>query len=651
MSESRQKFSEIVARVSSFIDVLLDTSGKFDFLTEILRFTDQLHGVRASSVFSADQDPTAISLSTHASSTVALHQYIADLLADGSESFHCYFYAPEELPVNSLPVNISGLKQLVVISENITGEHFALLMFSDATENQEVEDLLPALLRNVFKIYYQKFVASDSLYRFLVENQNELIVKVDNQNRFLYVSPSYCRMFGLNPDQLLGKSYEPLIHPDDLEPTRIEVAKLMHQPHTCYIEQRAKTVDGWRWLSWHDKAFFDEKGQIESVIGVGRDITLEKTMTTELHESEQKFQKAFRSSPNLMLLTRLSDGAVFDINDRFAELLNMKREQIIGRTTPDLGLYTQSSRADMMELLLKNGMVQDKEFTVKTADNQILVGLFSAELTELNGEKFLVSSFNDISELKKTQRELETIKVQLEQLVEKRTAQLSEINDELNRFARNVSHDLRAPLRVLEAYSNALASDYNTKLGDDGADLINRMLGAIQQMGNLISDLLTYAQLSSLELNMSAVNPVDSLHKCLALLSADIREKGATIIIPENLPAVMAYKPVLVQVFSNLISNSLKFVKANVKPEIEVSAETKGEWVALYFSDNGIGIPEEMRNRIFEVYERLHGVESYPGTGIGLTIVKKAMLRMGGDVKVLSTGKKGSIFELRFVNP
>ena len=128
----------------------------------------------------------------------------------------------------------------------------------------------------------RRLAESEAKYRLLIENQSDMVVQVDADNRFVFVNPRYCEMFGKTEDELLGQRFLPLVHPDDQESTTRSMESLNVAPHECYLEQRAKTVYGWRWLAWSDRAVVDENGSITSVIGVGQDITERKVAQQQL---------------------------------------------------------------------------------------------------------------------------------------------------------------------------------------------------------------------------------------------------------------------------------------------------------------------------------------------------------------------------------
>ncbi|HEY9737256.1 MAG TPA: CHASE3 domain-containing protein [Trichocoleus sp.] len=244
--------------------------------------------------------------------------------------------------------------------------------------------------------------------------------------------------------------------------------------------------------------------------------------------------------------------------------------------------------------------------------------------------------------------QLQAYAAQLEQRVEERTVQLQEMNQELEAFAYSVSHDLRAPLRAMESFAQALLEDYGNQIDPPGQDYINSIIEASVRMETLISDLLAYSHLARQEINLQPVNLATVVQAALQQLESRIEESQAQITLSSSLPTVYAQQSILVQVVANLLSNAIKFVRPGTTPQVEVYAQeveqASQDWVKLWVSDNGIGIAPEYYERIFRVFERLHGHKVYAGTGIGLAIVRAAVERMGGEVGVESQLDQGSRF-------
>nr|WP_052170703.1 sensor histidine kinase [Massilia sp. JS1662] len=261
-----------------------------------------------------------------------------------------------------------------------------------------------------------------------------------------------------------------------------------------------------------------------------------------------------------------------------------------------------------------------------------------------------VMSMLDVTELKRTQRELGDANLLLEQRIHDRTEQLAEANMELRAFAHTIAHDLRAPLRNVQGYAAALLEDEAATLSATGERFVRRILAVSQHMDRLVTDLLAYSQLSRAELRLQPVELDRVVQLALGDMETQIAAAGARIDTPSQLPAVLGNEAVLVQVFENLIGNAIKFVAPGVAPHVNIDARQHGDAVYIRIADNGIGIPEDKRERVFDVFERLHGEEQYQGTGIGLAIVKKGVERLGGKVGV-EPAPAGTVFRLCLQRP
>lgn len=232
----------------------------------------------------------------------------------------------------------------------------------------------------------------------------------------------------------------------------------------------------------------------------------------------------------------------------------------------------------------------------------------------------------------------------LERQVESRTAELTQVNRELDAFAYTISHDLRAPLRSMHGYADALVEDYGASLPEEGRGFTQRIVAAADRMENLIQDILTYSRLARGEVNLRPVALEQIVHQVLAHSEQMVSEAHAEIEVERPLPSVKAHPPTLVQAVENLISNAIKFVPPGNRPYIRIRAERQANRVRLWFEDNGIGIDPAHQERVFQPFQRLHGVEAYPGTGIGLAIVRRSLERMGGECGVISKPGEGSRF-------
>jgi PAS domain S-box-containing protein len=241
---------------------------------------------------------------------------------------------------------------------------------------------------------------------------------------------------------------------------------------------------------------------------------------------------------------------------------------------------------------------------------------------------------------------------ELEREVTERTSELQEANAELEAFAYSVSHDLRAPLRAMQGFAQALLEDYGGRLDEVGQDYAKRVVSSSQRMEALIQDLLDYCRVGRTKIEPKPVRLSAAVAEVLAELDGELRQREAEVTVEEPLPAVLGHHATLLQAISNLLTNAVKFVAPGTRPRVRVWAERRQEArggldpavIRLWVEDNGIGITPEHQEQIFRLFERLHGGEEYPGTGIGLAIVRRSVERLGGRAGVESAVGAGSRF-------
>ncbi|MTW19690.1 histidine kinase [Allochromatium palmeri] len=236
----------------------------------------------------------------------------------------------------------------------------------------------------------------------------------------------------------------------------------------------------------------------------------------------------------------------------------------------------------------------------------------------------------------------------LEARVAARTAELDAINTELETFTYSVSHDLKAPLRGIEGYSRLLLEDYQSQLDDEGRLFLRNVRQGVDQMGRLIEDLLAYSRMERRELQGVRIELEPVLARLITEHQDQIQASGARLELDPGGLWVRADPDGLALVLRNLLDNALKFHRPGEPPVISIRAEALGERVRLSVRDQGIGFDMRFHDRLFEIFQRLHRTEEFPGTGVGLAMVRKAMQRMGGQVQAESSPGQGATFHLEF---
>jgi len=251
-------------------------------------------------------------------------------------------------------------------------------------------------------------------------------------------------------------------------------------------------------------------------------------------------------------------------------------------------------------------------------------------------------------ELRAAQQKLAEYADGLENTVAERTARLRETVQELEAFSYSIAHDMRAPLRGMQGFAQILLEDNGEQLNPEGKDYLNRIISAANRMDALIREVLNYTRVLRADAPRTPIDLNRLVQEMLASYS-HLQPSKAEILVEGTLPYVMGHEAFLTQCMSNLLGNAVKFVPPGVKPLVKVWAEHNREstppgFVRIWVEDNGIGIPEKDRERVFRMFDRLHPAEEFEGTGIGLTIARKAVERMSGRIGFESEVDHGTRF-------
>lgn len=354
------------------------------------------------------------------------------------------------------------------------------------------------------------------------------------------------------------------------------------------------------------------------------------------------------------------EGRLIQLNPSWERVLGYSTEELSRKSGLDLvhpddlprmrqlieGLQEKDTTASFEgRYVCKDGSFRWLGWTAASVVSDRTFYIFARDITAQKMAEIKIQQLNQ--DLVKRAAELQMANLELEQeMAERKRAEeaLKETNAELEAFAYSVSHDLRAPLRAMQGFAQALREDCAGQLGEEGIDYADRIVSASLRLDALIQDLLLYSRLAHTELELTRIDTARAVEEALAQLEVPIQEGGASVTIETPLIPVIAHHATLVQAIGNLLSNAIKFVSPGTSPQVKVRMEPIGALVRLTVEDNGIGIAPEFQQRIFRVFERLHGIEAYPGTGVGLAIVRKGIERMGGRIGLESVPQQGSRF-------
>jgi PAS domain S-box-containing protein len=396
-------------------------------------------------------------------------------------------------------------------------------------------------------------------------------------------------------------------------------------------------------------ALHDEQGRLRGFARVTHDITERRRAEVALRESEA-LKTAILQSALDCIVTINETGRVVEWNPAAERTFGYEKGVILGESMAEHiipGGYRERHYQGLAHYLATGeGPLLGKRVEVEAmrADGSQFPAELAITSTQVRDKPHYTAHLRDITERKRAADELRELTATLERRVEERTRALEKVNDELKAFSYTVSHDLRAPLRAVEGFAEILLDEFGDKLGENGQRYAQRIVNAAARMDNLIEDLLAFSRLTSRDLHLQRVELAALVEKAAAELSESPDYGSARIEIRPPLPAVHAHPTVLKQVVLNLLSNAVKFVPKDRTPEVHVWSEARDGSVRLWVEDNGIGVAPAHQSEIFDVFHRLHSPDAYPGTGIGLAIVRKGIKRMNGESGLLSEVGRGSRF-------
>lgn len=369
-----------------------------------------------------------------------------------------------------------------------------------------------------------------------------------------------------------------------------------------------------------------------------------KSKEKEIVQKEHTLKAFFNASREGILISN-KEGVIEMANNRALEIFGYKYDELIGKKieilVPD---RVKNIHKDFRKQYIINPhkrMLSNKfNFTgIRKNRDEIPIEL-TLNYYEKDDNIYVMVIIEDLTSLKSAEDQLKQAYAELK----KSTIKIKRSNTELEHFAYVASHDLQEPLRMITSYSKLLKDGYHDKFDQNGREFLNFIIDGTERMKELINGLLDYSRLNTSEQGFEMVNMNNMIEQVLDNLSESIKDTGAEIEVHE-LPSMTGDRIQLIRLFQNLIQNAIKFRRDTQSPKITVETEERSdEWIFSVI-DNGIGIREKHKKRIFMIFQRLHLDDEYMGTGMGLAICKKIVERHGGNIWVESKVGRGSSFK------
>ncbi|HZG63520.1 MAG TPA: PAS domain S-box protein, partial [Rubrobacteraceae bacterium] len=385
----------------------------------------------------------------------------------------------------------------------------------------------------------------------------------------------------------------------------------------------------------------DLSGNLVGASTIARDITERRRTESELRLSEARFRAIIEQSP-LSIQVLSPDGQTLQVNRAWEELWGVTLQDIPGYNLLEdqqlvaKGLMPYIRRGFAGEPTLIPAAAYDPDETIpgltSHEEPKRWVRAFIYPIKDEDGNvREVILMHEDITERKQAEVEIRKLNEQLEQRVQRRTAQLNAFNRELEAFSYSVSHDLRAPLRSIDGFSKILLEDYADELDEEGNDYLKRVRAASQRMGQLIDDLLDLSRMTRSEMRRESVDLSDLAKSFAEELKRSQPERRVEFLIEGGL-LVEGDKSLLRVVLENLLRNAWKFTGKQTHARIEFGASEQEDKRAYFVRDNGAGFDMAYADKLFGAFQRLHGGSEFEGTGIGLATVQRIIHRHGGRV-------------------
>jgi PAS domain S-box-containing protein len=497
---------------------------------------------------------------------------------------------------------------------------------------------------------------SEEQFRVTLSSIGDAVMATDRNGRVTFMNAVAEQLTGWKAPQALGVPLEDtfkIVNEFTRKAVENPVSKVLQQGNTVGLANHTLLVskDGTeRPIDDSGAPIRGSSGDLLGVVLVFRDVAARRA--AEL--TALRFAAIVQNSDDAIISKNL-DGIITSWNEGAQRIFGYAPDEIIGRSIKTLIPPELQEEEDQILARLRRGQRVYHFETIRVAKDgrQIPISLTVSPIKDHDGQIIGASKIaRDISERKQAERDLaeanaklQSYAGELERQVCERTRALEKTIGELEAFSYSLSHDMRAPLRTVESFSEIVLKDYGEKIEARGSDLLKKSIRAAQRMDKLILDLLAFTRVARAPI---AIETVDAQKVIQSIIEdrADFQPPRAEVKIETPLLCVTGNETSLAQCITNLLDNAVKFVPKNTVPRVRIYSERHDGGVRLWFEDNGIGIDAHGKTRLFQMFQRLHG-EAFPGTGIGLAIVRKAVERMGGEAGVESEPGKGSRFWLQ----
>lgn len=477
----------------------------------------------------------------------------------------------------------------------------------------------------------------------IIKSSSDAIIYKTQGMRIVTWNKGAEKLYGYTAEEAIGQPISLLVPGEFADEERNilkEIEKGSETDHfeTTRIAKNGKSIA----VSISLSAIKDEHGKLSGILTIARDISERKEFEERIIQTNVFLDTVLENIPNMIFIKDASELRFVRVNKAGEKLLGLSRSELIGKNDHD---FFPISEADFFakkdrEVLDKKVVLDIPEERIHTLNGIRWLHTIKICITDEAGKPlYLMGISEDVTERKMK----EDIISELSRDVEKKMMQLTAMNQDLESFTYSVSHDLRAPLRAIDGYSRILGEDYSDKLDENGKRVISVVLDNTKRMSQLIDDLLAFSKLSREGIQKNRVNMQNLVGSTVTELEKAFPEKSKMINI-DSLPDAFGDESMLLQVWANLIGNALKYSSTRAEPNISISAEQTDSEIIYSIKDNGVGFSMAYYDKLFGVFQRLHSIGEFEGTGVGLAIVQRIVHRHNGRVWAVSRVDEGAAF-------
>jgi PAS domain S-box-containing protein len=478
--------------------------------------------------------------------------------------------------------------------------------------------------------------------RFLAEilrHISEAVIVSDEHDRIVYWNDAAERIYGWSAEEAAGRQARALIHPDLTDAHTDAMVHALDETGHWRGTVRHRRKDGGALDVAADATSFPGPDGARLLVTVSRDVTSRVQAERALRLSERRFRALFENMLEGYAYCRMifedgrpEDFVYLEVNRAFGELTGL--HDVVGKRVTEVIPGIKESSPLIFEIYGRVARTGNPErFEVSL---EALGGMWLSVSVYASTPDCFIAVFTNITEVRR-------LTAELEERVRRRTAELEAANRELEGFSYSVSHDLRAPLRSIQGFSNILMTEHEGGLDDEGRRLLGIVKAAAERMGELIDDLLALSRVTRRELETAPIDMTSLARAVVDEVAQGEPDRRVAVQVDELLSA-RGEESLVRQILWNLVANAFKFTRSVERPRVRVTSRGEGDEAVFEVEDNGVGFDPRYQDKLFQVFQRLHTQEEFTGTGIGLALVRRIVDRHGGRVGARGAVGEGAAF-------